>query len=69
MAKSPDAETSLVSSTPGVGMLPELPTLEVAHGVSLLPSTVLPDSIIYQNVNQNDITSVQNFSNHTQCIE
>lgn len=70
LANSPDAETSsLVLFTPGVGMPPELPTLEVTHGVSLLPSTVLPDPIIYQNINQNDVTSIQNFTNHTQCIE
>jgi len=60
----------IVPLGPGVIMPLESPTpLEVTHEVMNSQSPVLSSPILYQNINQNTVMSVQNFVNHTQHVE
>jgi len=60
----------LVPFAPGAVIPHELSTpFGVTPGVLNLPAPNPPTSIIYQNANQNDVTRIQNFTNHTPCIE
>jgi len=60
----------IVPFGPGVTMPLGSPIpLELTHEVLNSHSPVLSSPILYQNVNQNSVMSVQNFVNHTQHVE
>lgn len=56
---------------PGTVIPLESPTpLEVTHGVLNHQTPVSSNPILYQNVSQNNtLLGVQNFTNHTQCVQ
>jgi len=58
-----------VPLAPGVIPLNSPTPLEVTHEVLNSQSPVLSSPILFQNVNQNTVMSVQNFVNHTHHVE
>lgn len=67
----PDVITpNLVPFASGVEIPLELSTpLEIMDEVLNHQTPVSSNTILYQNINQNTVTGIQHFTNHTQCVE
>lgn len=58
-----------VPCAPGVEIPFELSTPLEIMNEDLNHQTPISNRILFQNINQNTVTGIQNFTNHTPCIE
>jgi len=70
---SPDgtiADTLVVPCVPDIEMsCGSSPPLDITCEVLNCQTPFSPNSVLYQNANQNIVTSIQHFTSHNQCVE